>query len=98
LTIRANNRSRSGPEARVAVTGTASRAIWIVAWGLLRRLSHQAGCRGEPPLDATITNRSPSRWYINGLVQGRPDLRPVVVSSRTGAPNIVPPSRPPLVR
>src|SRR5437899_2580736 len=68
------------------------------ASGWERRLSHQAGCLALPPLDAMITHPSPSVWYITGTVHDRPDLRPTVDSSSTGAPNILPPTFPPLRR
>jgi hypothetical protein len=51
-----------------------------------------------PPLEAMITHRSSSGWYSSGTVHDRPDLRPVVVSNSTGAPNILPPILPPLRR
>src|SRR5438046_7811334 len=96
--IRRHRRSRSSPAVSAALTWYVSRPICTAAAGCDRRFNHQAGCLGLPPLDAMITHRSPSAWYITGTVRARPDLRPVVVSSSTGAPNILPPILPPLRR
>ena len=53
----------------------------------------------SPPFEATVTMRSPSRRYSSGRVNSLPLLRPVVVSSITGAPpRKVPPRRPLVAR
>lgn len=66
--------------------------------GFVRRLSHQAGCRGSPAFDAITTQVFPTGMYMSGTVRVSPVFRPAVVSSRTGLPIIFPPSRPPVTR
>ena len=51
-----------------------------------------------PPNDAITTNVSPVRKAQSGVVRGFPDLRPVVVSSTIGRPQIVATILPPLAR
>jgi hypothetical protein len=59
------------------------------------RLRYQAGCRSSPPNEATSTTRSSSTIGAASMVERCwPDLRPVVTSSTTGRPTIVPRSRP----
>jgi hypothetical protein len=66
-------------------------------FGLALRFRYHIGLVAAPPLEATSTTRLPSRRYSRGLTRGSPDLRPVVVSSATGAPcRNVPPSLPPV--
>src|SRR6266851_2769737 len=57
-----------------------------VTTGFAFRLWNQPGFVGDPPLDAMITRRSPSREYTSGLVRSRPLLAPLVVSRRTSRP------------
>ena len=59
-------------------------------------VGHHAGMASEPPREATITMSSPSRVYMSGAVRFWPLLRPTWSRSRTGAPLILPPIRPPL--
>ena len=46
--------------------------------GFASRLRNQAGCRGAPASEATITKWPPSSRYRTGTVRSRRDLRPVV--------------------
>ena len=63
--------------------------------GLACRFRNQAGWRSSPPYEATTTSRSPSRTGEVSMVERAwPDLRPVVVSIRTGMPPMLPRSRP----
>ena len=54
--------------------------------GSASRLKYQPGCCGRPPCDATTMKAFPSTRYRRGTVRDRPDLRPLVVSKQTGAP------------
>src|SRR5262245_37526449 len=63
-----------------------------------RRFSHHAGLRLEPAFAASTTRAWPWRRYRTGVRRIRPDLRPTVSSSMTGAPaNHRGSRRPPLI-
>ena len=81
-----HRRGFSSSDAVRAVTGSASAFTWISAAGFAVRFRYQCGCFGAPPIDATTRKSSPSRPKISADVRGCPLLRPVVVSSRIGAP------------
>ena len=54
--------------------------------GLGKQVLIPAGVFGRAASEATITQRSPSVRWISGVVRCWPELRPVVVSSRTVVP------------
>src|SRR2546422_5057638 len=91
-------RSRSSPSANLASTSKVSVPTSTRARGLARRLWHQSGLTGAPPLDANTARRSPSAWYITGLTRTSPLLAPVLCSNSNGAPSNGPPTLPALAR
>ncbi|SKW46623.1 Uncharacterised protein [Mycobacteroides abscessus subsp. abscessus] len=58
-----------------------------LARGSASRLAVHAGCFSWPKLLPTKAIRSPSCKYSSGDTLGRPDLRPVVVSSKVDNPS-----------
>ena len=91
-------RAFSSTLARRAVAAKRRLRTCSLTRGFASRLRNQAGCRGAPASEATITKRPPSSRYRTGTVRSRRDLRPVVVSRRIGAAPIFPIIRPPLTR
>src|SRR5450631_1809312 len=82
----------------MAVAWNASLPTSTVTVGFFTRLRYQSGSVSAPDLDAKTTRSPPARRYIIGLVYERPDVRPVVVRSSTGAPSKFPPTLPSLAR
>src|SRR6202140_903711 len=84
-------RSRSLPSASRALTPNVSVPVIVptstLATGFALRLWYHAGWSGAPPFDATTTYRSPSRWYITGVMRSSPLPAPTVVSSISRSPN-----------
>ena len=99
MTTTGQSRSRSFREATRAVIATPGAPfVETVTCGFSRRFRNQAGWVSSPPLEATITIRSPSlSGEVSMTDRDRPDLRPVVINSSTNMSAAVHPSLPPLI-
>src|ERR1700681_1428248 len=84
-------RSRSSPSASCARTSNVSVPFFAptstFATGFAFRLWYHPGWSGAPPFDAMTTYRSPSRWYITGVMGSSPLRAPTVVRRIRCSPN-----------
>ena len=81
------------------MTSVVLRRTTTDAWGLAIRLPVQAGCFSRPKLEPTTYQPPSGRGtQANGDSRGRPDLAPVVVSTRLGTIDPLTDQRPPETR